>query len=192
MAARVSATRVGPAARATGLAAAAFAAAILAAACSPTTGGPGLTYPPSSAQPTTADTPAIDLAVAELVTALGDQGLTMQDPQRPYRPAEGPALAGTPRVVYQVVLPDDPTHGYLVIYDLPDASRAAAAGADQAAYHGTGPGRVQTPIGTRHVIRQLGSTVILYSWNPDATTDERTPRIQDALETVGQGIPVPA
>jgi hypothetical protein len=144
MAARVSATRVGPAARATGLAAAAFAAAILAAACSPTTGGPGLTYPPSSAQPTTADTPAIDLAVAELVTALGDQGLTMQDPQRPYRPAEGPALAGTPRVVYQVVLPDDPTHGYLVIYDLPDASRAwsAPAAAGPTRRPTSGPARV--------------------------------------------------
>ena len=164
------------------------------AACSPISsgGGPAITYPPSSAVPEVADTPAIDLAVAELVRALGDQGLTMQDPQRPYRPAEGPALSGTPRVVYQVVLPDDPTHGYLVIYDLPDAARAAAAGADQAAYLGTGPGRVQTPIGTRHVIRQLGSTVILYSWNPDGTRDERTPRIQDALETVGVGIPVPA
>ena len=159
--------------------------------CAPATGGPAITYPPASALPSTADTPAIDLAVAQLVTALGDQGLTMQDPQRPFRPAEGPALAGTPRAVYQVVLPDDPSHGYLVIYDLPDAPRAAAAGADQAAYLATGPGRVQTPIGTRHVIRQLGSTVILYSWNPDSSPDERTPRIQDALETLGAEIPVP-
>ena len=166
--------------------------ALVAAACAPaTTGGPTITYPPASAAPSTADTPAIDLAVAQLVRALGDQGLTMQDPQRPFRPAEGPALAAAPRAVFQVVLPDDPTHGYIVIYDLPDAQRAAAAGADQAAYLATGPGRVQTPIGTRHVIRQLGSTVILYSWNPDSTSDERTARIQDALETVGSAIPVP-
>ena len=75
-----------------------------------------------------------------------------------------------------------------------NSSRGAqeAAGADQAAYLSSGPGRVQMPIGTRHVIRQLGSTIILYSWIPDSSPDERTPRIQDALETVGVPIPVPA
>lgn len=164
----------------------------LVAACSPTTTAPGITYPPESAAPATADTAAIDLAVATLVTALGGQDLVMQPTQSPFRPAEGPALAGTPRAVYQVVLPDDPSHGFLVIYDLPDPTRAAAAGADQAAYLSSGPGRVQTPIGTRHVIRQLGSAIILYSWIPGSSTDERTPRIQDALETVGVAVPVPA
>ena len=152
------------------------------AACSPAT-GPAITYPPASAQPGTADTPAIDQALATLVTALGEQSLVLQDPQRPFRPAEGPALAGTPRVVRQVTLPDDPDEGYLVIYDLTEAPRAAAAGADQAAYLATGPGRVQTPIGTQHVIRQLGSTIILYSWIPGTSPDERMPRIADALQT---------
>jgi hypothetical protein len=166
-------------------------AALAIVGCAPTAGGPTITYPPASAPPATADTPAIDVAVAQLVTALGDEGLTLQDPQRPFRPAEGPALAGSPRVVYQVVLPDDPDHGFLVLYDLADAQRAAGAAADQAAYLATGPGRVQTPIGTRHVIRQLGSVVILYSWNPDASTDDRAAGIQTALETLGVGIPVP-
>ena len=36
-----------------------------------------------------------------------------------------------------------------------DQRRAAAAG-DQAAYLASGPGKVQTPLGTRHVIRQVG------------------------------------
>ncbi len=162
------------------------------AACSPTTTAPVSTYPPESAPPATADTPAIDLAVATLVTALGEQDLVLQPARNDFRPAEGPALAGTPRAIYQVVLPDDPAHGYLVIYDLPDPTRAAAAGADQAAYLSSGPGRVQTPIGTRHVIRQLGSVIILYSWIPGSSPDERTPRIEDALLTVGVPIPIPA
>ena len=51
---------------------------------------------------------------------------------------------------------------------------------------------MQTPIGTRHILRQLGSTLILYSWNPDGATDERTPDIQAALETVGTAIDVPS
>ena len=164
----------------------------LAACGGSTTGGPAITYPPESAQPTTADTPAVDLTVAAVTKALSEQGLQLQDPQRPFRPAEGPALAGTPRVVYQVILPDDPDEGYLVIYDLPDASRAAASGADQAAYLATGPGRVQMPIGTQHVIRQVGSTIVLYSWIPGTSPDERMPRIQDALQTVGAPIEVPS
>jgi hypothetical protein len=167
--------------------------AVSVAACTgSTTGGPAITYPPESAQPTTADTPAVDLTVAAVTKALGEQGLQLQDPQRPFRPAEGPALAGTPRVVYQVILPDDPSEGYLVIYDLPDASRAAASGADQAAYLATGPGRVQMPIVTQHVIRQVGSTIVLYSWIPGTSPDERMPLIQDALLTVGAPIEVPS
>ena len=161
------------------------------AACSTAT-APAITYPPASAQPTTADTPAIDLALTTLVTALGEQSLVLQDPQRPFRPAEGPALAGTPRVIRQVILPDDPGEGYLVVYDLTEPTRAAAAGAEQAAYLATGPGRVQTPIGTQHIIRQVGSTIVLYSWIPGTSPDERMPRIADALETVGIGIPVPS
>lgn len=174
------------------LAAAVLMAVAVAACTGSTTGGPTITYPPESAQPTTADTPAVDLTVAAVTKALGEQGLQMQDPQRPFRPAEGPALSGTPRVVYQVILPDDPDEGFLVIYDLPDASRAAASGADQAAYLATGPGRVQMPIGTQHVIRQVGSTIVLYSWIPGTSPDERMPRIADALQTVGAEIPVPS
>ncbi len=160
--------------------------------CATGTASPaGPTYPIATPAPMASITPAVAVTRAELVRVLGEQNLVLSDPQVPYRPAEGPALAATPRAIYQVVLPDEPTHGYIAVYDLADQQRAAAAGADQAAYLASGPGKVQTPIGTRHVIRQLGPTIVLYSWNPDGADDPRTPDIQVALETLGTGIPVP-
>ena len=172
------------------------AAAVGAAACAPTgdgggADGPAITYPTSSDPAPVADSPAVAATRAEIVRALGDHSLVLQDPQTAFRPAEGPALAGSPRALYQVILPDEPGGGYIVVYELRDVPSAAAAGADQAAYLASGPGRVQTPIGTRHILRQLGSTLILYSWNPDGATDERTPEIQAALETIGTPIPIP-
>lgn len=187
MAARVS--------RVARVALALVAAALLASACgeAPPAGSgavidPG---PVTSAPPATADSAAVRSARAELVRVLGTQNLVLQDPQVPYRPAEGPALAAAPRAVYQVVLPDEPLGGFIVVYDLGDPQRAAAAGADQAAYLGSGPGRVQTPIGTRHHIRQLGPTLIAYSWNPEGATDERAARIEDALLELGTAIELP-
>ena len=70
--------------------------------------------------------------------------------------------------------------------------RAAEAAADQAAYLATGPARVQSPFGTRHVMRLVGSTVVLYSWVPEGATDDRQPRIQEGLETLGVGVPIPS
>jgi hypothetical protein len=155
-------------------------------------GGPTVTYPPPSARPVDATGPAIDQARAALVQALGTRNLVLQDAQVPYRPAEGPALASAPRAVFQVVLPNDLAHGFLVVYALRDVPTAAAAGADQAAYLGTGPGRVQTPLGTQHLIRQLGSTLIVYSWHPGGVVDEREPRIAEVLATIGTEIAVPS
>lgn len=149
------------------------------------------TYSLSSAKPATAAPGAVGGARADLVRVLGEQNLVLQDAPVDFRPAEGPALASAPRSVYQVILPDDPTHGYVVVYALRDVPAAAAAGADQAAYLATGPGRVQMPIGTQHVIRQVGAAVVLYSWIPGSSPDERTPLIAQALESLGIGIDVP-
>lgn len=170
-------------------------AVIVVVGCSPTGGsgsGPTITYPTGSEPPPVADSPAVEATRAELVRVLGDHRLVLQDPQQAFRPAEGPALAGTPRAIYQVILPDDPGAGYIVVYELRDPTTATAAGADQAAYLASGPGRVQTPIGTRHILRQVGSTLVLYSWNPDGVSDERAPEIQAALETLGTPIDIPS
>jgi hypothetical protein len=38
----------------------------------------------------------------------------------------------------------------------------------------------------------VGSTVVLYSWLPEAATDARQAEVQAALETLGTGVPVPS
>ncbi|HEX7473802.1 MAG TPA: hypothetical protein VF323_12025 [Candidatus Limnocylindrales bacterium] len=126
-----------------------------------------------------------------VVDALGRDGLTLQDATQPFRPPESPSMTGAPRGVFQVVLPADPTHGYLVIYGFRDAPTAVAAAQDQAAYIGSGPGRIQFPPDTQTVIRQVDTTVIVYSWSPANSTDTRADSIPTDLSTVGIGVPVP-
>ncbi len=109
------------------------------------------------------------------------------------RPSGRPRLrcwADAPRAVYQVLLPKDPTKGFIVVYEFLDSSRAAQAAAEQQAYLATGPGRVQRPQGTVTVIRQVGPTVVLYDWLPAASQDPSAVGIQAALETLGTGFPV--
>ena len=101
-------------------------------------------------------------------------------------------FAAAPRAVYQVVLPDDPTHGFISVYLFADEAAAIAAGNEQAAYLASGPGRVQFQPDTRFVLRQLGPTVVFFAWSPANSPDRRTPEIQKVLETVGTGITIPS
>ena len=161
-----------------------------ASACAaPTTGGT-TTYPPPSTAPDLNVSLAVGQTRAEIASALGAHQIQLFDTQVPYRPAEGPILANAPRAVYQAILPADPTHGYIVVYELPDTSRAAQAATEQVTYLETGPGRVQTPSGTVHVVRGVGTTIIVYDWLPGATTDPSAPAVQAALETIGIPYPV--
>ena len=45
-------------------------------------------------------------------------------------------------------------------------------------------------MGTVHVIREVGTTVVIYDWLPEAANDKSAPGIQTALETLGVGFPV--
>ena len=150
--------------------------------------------PPSVANPSTGPdlsvTPGVGLTRGELVRVLGEKNLVLSDSQTALRPAEAPLLAGAPRAVYQVVLPKDPTKGYIVVYEFPDQASAAAAATQEQAYLATGPGRVQRPQGTVSIIRGVGNTVVFYDWLPGAAEDPAAPGIQTALETLGVGYPV--
>jgi len=170
------------------LAAAALAVAVGGCAA---TGVPGQTFPVASVGPAMTVTPTVSQTRVELVRALGAHDLVLSDSQAPVRPAEAPMLTATPRAVYQVVLPKDPLKGFIVVYEFADPSLAAAAAAEEQAYLATGPGRVQTPQGTVTVIRQVGSTVVLYTWLPGAALDPSAAGIQTALEGLGAGFPVP-
>jgi hypothetical protein len=152
--------------------------------------GPVTTFPASTIGPDRTVTPAVGQTRAAIVTALAGQRLVLRDVQTPYRPAEAPLLATAPRAVYQVTLPEEPDKGYIVVYEFLDPGRAAEAAAEQQRYLATGPGKVQTEQGTVHVIRSVGTTVIVYDWLPQDARDPGAPGIQTALETLGVGYPV--
>lgn len=162
------------------------------AACAPGGGLSVASFPAGSIGPTVTAGAAAAQTRIELVRALGEQNLVLQDSQAAFRPPEDATFTTAPRALYQVILPNAPSEGFIVVYEFPDASIAAGAAADQAAYLATGPARVQSPFGARHVMRLVGSTVVLYSWVPEGVVDERQPAIQPALETLGVAVPIPA
>ncbi len=100
-------------------------------------------------------------------------------------------MVGAARGIFQVGLPDDPAHGYFVIYAFRDAATAATAARDQATYLGSGPGSIQLPPDAQSVLRQVDTTVIDYSWSPANSTDSRAGSIATALRTVGLEVPIP-
>ena len=153
---------------------------------------PGGSFPVPSVAPAKAVTAAVSQTRGELFRILGQHNLVLGDTQTPVQPPESPTFAAAPRAVYQVLLPKDPTRGLIVVYEFRDPSSAADAATEEANYLATGPGRVQTPEGTNTVIRQVGSTVVFYSWLPNAAKDPSAAGIQAALETLGVGYPVPA
>ena len=154
-------------------------------------GASSRTPPPS---PTLA-VPSISPVIADtrrvVAQALAADQFELDDAQQPYRPPESTSVAAAPRGIFQVVMPSDPTHGYIVVYEFRDEAAAAAAGRDLATYLGSGPGRVQFPSDVQHLIRQLGTTLIVYSWSPSAATDPRAGRIFGDLSTIGTPIDVP-
>lgn len=155
-----------------------------------TDGAPIATFPPASIGPSRTVSPAVNQTRAELVRVLGQANLVLADTQAPVRPAEAPLLTAAPRAVYQVTLPADPTRGFIVVYEFSDSAHAADAAAEEQRYLASGPGRIQTPEGTIHVLRQVGSSVVLYDWLPGAAKDADAPKIQQALETLGVGFPI--
>ncbi len=187
MAARVKGRRRGTVGALLGLA-----TALLVGACGPGGGISVASFPAGSLGPSATVGPAVAQIRLELVRALGERNLVLQDTEAPFRPPEDTDLATTPRQVFQVILPEAPSEGFIVVYEFRDPAAAAAAAADQAAYLATGPARVQSAFGARHVMRLVGSTVVLYSWVPEGVVDERQRDIQPALETLGVGVPIPA
>ena len=164
-------------------------ALVVPGACA-TTEPPVGSAPAVSIGPAMTVSPAVNQTRAELVRVLSASNLVLADTQSPVRPAESPLLVDARRAVFQVTLPADPTRGFIVVYEFSDSTRAADAAAEEQHYLATGPGRVQTPEGTVHVLRQVGPTVVLYDWLPGAAKDPSAPKIQTALETLGVGFPI--
>jgi hypothetical protein len=174
--------------RVAALAAVAVALAAVVAGCA-VSAGP--TFPPIGSSPA----PAGEItsgARAQVAAALAVEGLQVQDAKTTYRPPEGALFASAPRTVIQVVLPDDPTHGYIILYAFGTPQQARAAAEDQATYIASGPGKVQFTPGTSFSLHVLGNIAIFYTWTPDNAPDAHTPSIALALSQVGDEIAIPS
>jgi hypothetical protein len=148
--------------------------------------------PAGSEGPTVTAGPAVAQTRGAIASALSGVSVQFGDAATPYVPAQSPRLRDAPRAVYQVVLPNQPDAGYIVVYEFPDAASAVDAGNEEAGYLGTGNGRVQFPFGTQHVLRELGPTLILYSWVPAASSDPTAGNVAQALSKLGVGFTVPS
>lgn len=168
-----------------GLAVAAVLALAL-AACATTRA----TFPPPGATTAPAGA-AAEATVRQVIAAAGAKGVSVRPADRPYRPPEGPLLAAAPRTVLQASIPNDPDHGYVVVYELGGPTKAANAAADEAAYIASGPGRVQFTPDTRYVLRLVDSTVVFFHWSPGTSPAAQLSDLAASLETLGEGVPIP-
>jgi hypothetical protein len=150
-----------------------------------------VTYPPESVGPAATVSPAVAQTRALIAAVLGSLPVQLRDAQNPFRPGESPRVAAAPRAVYQAVLPADPDGGQIVVYEFRDAGAAVDAGNELAGYLGTGAGRIQFPNDARQTIRQVGTTLIFYTWAPSTSPDPASPKIADALATLGIGFTPP-
>lgn len=162
-------------------------AAVLTGCAGGSTSVPSASPLASSAVPVSAATTATASQIGSMLRVAGV--LSSVSPV-PYRPAESPALADAARVVLKADLAGDPDQGFIVIYDFPDAGRAFAAGGQMADYLASGPGRVQFADNARFVMRQVGSTLVFYSWKPSDAPEPGAAAVATALGTLGVEIPI--
>ena len=170
---------------------AAIALAASSTACGIGATGSPASFPAQSVGPAATVTAAVGQTRGAIVAALAPLSLQLADADRPFRPSESRLTADAPRAVYQVVLPKDPDGGYIVVYEFPDANLARDAGNDLAGYLGTGAGRVAYPIDAQHTIRQLGTTLLFYTFSPSIAQDPGAAKIAAGLATLGTGFAPP-
>jgi len=183
--------------RATGV----LAGALIAASASFVLGGCGIgangsapvSSPPSASPTTSGVMAAVAQTRSAIAGALVAGGVSAQlgDATRPYRPAESALLRDAPRAVFQIVLPDQPDAGFIVVYEFPDTASAVNAGNEEAGYLGTGPAKVQFPPDAEHVLQAVGTTLVLYTWSPTASSDPTAGNVADALRHLGVGFAIP-
>lgn len=166
-----------------------IAAILLTATAAACASGARTTFPPLGATPGAAGD-LTDATEALVIAALAAVGLPAAEATRPYRPPEGALLTAAPRTVIQATLPEDPTHGFVMIYAFPSTPAAEAAAADHAAFISSNQGGI-FPRGSRFVLRVVGSTVVFFWWVPESAVDPHTRQIEEALLGVGSEVPVP-
>jgi hypothetical protein len=149
------------------------------------------TFPPEQVGPSATVSAAVGQTRAAIAAALAPYSLQLANADQPFRPSESRLTSTAPRAVYQVVLPQDPASGFIIVYEFPDAGSAVDAGNDLAGYLGSGAGRVAYPLDAQHSIRQVGTTLIFYTYSPSAASDPGSAQIATALSTLGIGFAPP-
>ncbi len=140
---------------------------------------PGVDTSPASAGSAAA------LTRDRVALALQNASFVVQDPNTPFRTGETPTLLGTPRLLLQAVIPSDPSHGFIVIYEFTDADAADAAGREFWTYLHTGPGAVAYPQDEQFVLRRVGSTLVFFPWSPTVSPDPAVARLASVLAALG-------
>ncbi len=171
----------------------AVASAALVVGCGIGADGNPASFAPPSVGPSATVTGATAQTRGEIATALAavPSGIQFGDATRPYRPPESGRLRDSARAVYQVVLPDQPDSGFIVVYEFVDAAAAIDAGNEEAGFLGTGPARVAFPRDAQHVLRELGPTLILFTWSPSDPAATAEGEVAAALGRIGIGFTVP-
>jgi hypothetical protein len=164
------------------------AAAVLLAGCG--IGASTVPIPTAVPSPSQVVSAGANATAGQVTAAVRAAGIVAEPANVPYRPAESPLLTAAPRTVLRAILPGDDAHGFIVIYDFPDAAAAYAAGTEMAHYLASGPGRIQFPNDAKHVIRQVGSTIVFYTWSPANSPEAEATTVATALETLGLEIPI--
>jgi hypothetical protein len=145
-------------------------------------GAPGAdaTPPPAGA--------AAQLTHDRVALALQAASFQVQDPQVPFRTGETATLLATPRTLLQAVLPADPQHGFIVIYEFADNNAADAAGREFLAYLHSGTGGIGYPQDAQFVLRRIGQTLIFFPWSPAVSPDPSVTRLASVLSGLGSPI----
>lgn len=129
---------------------------------------------------------AAALTSDRVMLALQDAGLQVQQPNTDFRTSETPTLLATPRRVLQAVVPADPSHGYIVIYEFPDANAADAAGREYSAFLRSGTGAIGFPRDEQFVLRRMGNTLIFFPWSPSVSPDPSIAQVSSVLGGLGE------
>ncbi len=162
------------------------------------TGGGGTPAPSGSVpsrNPSPSSSPTTSLAAqatrAEVVSALSSRSIGVENAITPYRPPEAPLLQSAPRLVLQAFLPADPLAGHIVVYELPTAADADSAGREMAQFIASGPGRVNFTPDSVFVVRQLGPTLIFYTYAPGSLSDPAAAAaVAEGLSSIGTAVPI--
>jgi hypothetical protein len=167
--------------------------AVLLAGCGTGANGTPASLAPPSVGPSANVSGATAQTRGEIASALGAVPSPIQfgDATRPYRPPESARLRDAARAVFQVVLPGQPDGGFIVVYEFADAAAAVDAGNEEAGYLGTGPARVNFPRDAQHVLRELGPTLIVFTWAPSDPAAAAESEVAAALARLGIGFSVP-